>query len=338
MINLTDPPTQGDLLSETNAILHANDGVLVVVDCVEGVNAQSEAVLRHALMARMKPVLFINRVDHAMTVYMLKKEEVYRCFRWIIDQVNTIISSYKDGALGDVQVSVRKGTVVFGSGLDGWAFALTQFAEKYAQKFNVDAEKLADRLWGDRYFGPVSKLWNKTGIDSANGQPIERSFNMFVLHPIYKLFDCVLNKTMDDVTILLEKVGVPLTPSEKELERRQLLKVAMKRFLPAEAVLLEMMATHLPSPAKAQKYRAEFFYEGPFDDPYAESIRTSDPEGSLPDNVSKVAPTDRNMASDLRALVEYMCMSRGKYGLIEGGLVLTTSAFSGIDAQCQERS
>ncbi|KAF9355798.1 Elongation factor 2 [Mortierella sp. NVP85] len=303
LINLTDPPTQGDLLSETNAFLHANDGVLVVVDCVEGVNAQAEAVLRQALMARMKPVLFINRVDRAMTVYMLKREDVYQCFRWIIDQVNTIISSCKDDALGDVQVSVRKGTVVFGSGLDGWAFTVPQFAEKYAQKFKVDAKKLTDRFWGDRYLEPVSKLWNRTGINSENGKPLERSFNMFVLHPIYQLFDCVLNKTMDNVTILLKKVGVPLTPSEMELERRQLLKVVMKEFLPAEAALLEMMATHLPSPAAAQKYRAGFLYEGPFDDQSADIIRTSDPEGSLLNNVSMIAPTDKDMTSDLRALM-----------------------------------
>lgn len=30
---------------------------------------------------------------------------------------------------------------------------------------------------------------------------------------------------------------------------------------------------HLPSPAKAQKYRVENLYEGPLDDPYANAIR-----------------------------------------------------------------
>ncbi len=39
---------------------------------------------------------------------------------------------------------------------------------------------------------------------------------------------------------------------------------------PNTQALLEMMIWHLPSPAKAQRYRVENLYEGPLDDVYAQ--------------------------------------------------------------------
>jgi elongation factor 2 len=40
----------------------------------------------------------------------------------------------------------------------------------------------------------------------------------------------------------------------------------MRRWLPAGDTLLQMIATHLPSPVTAQAYRCELLYEGPQDD------------------------------------------------------------------------
>ena len=51
-----------------------------------------------------------------------------------------------------------------------------------------------------------------------------------------------------------------------------------------------MMIWHLPSPAKAQKYRVDNLYEGPLDDIYASAIRNCDPNGPLMLYVSKLIP------------------------------------------------
>ena len=64
----------------------------------------------------------------------------------------------------------------------------------------------------------------------------------------------------------------------------------MQTWLPASDALLEMMIFHLPSPAKAQKYRVENLYDGPLDDFYANAIRNCDPEGPLMLYVSKMIP------------------------------------------------
>lgn len=78
---------------------------------------------------------------------------------------------------------------------------------------------------------------------------------------------------------------------EKDLEGKALLKVVMRKFLPAADALLEMIVLHLPSPVTAQAYRAETLYEGPSDDPFCTAIRNCDPNADLMLYVSKMVPT-----------------------------------------------
>lgn len=86
-----------------------------------------------------------------------------------------------------LQVQPTAGTVGFGSGLHGWAFTLKQFAEIYAAKFKIEPPQLMKRLFGDQFYNPKEKKWNKVG-----GEGYVRGFNQFVLDPIFKVNDCLL--------------------------------------------------------------------------------------------------------------------------------------------------
>lgn len=225
-------------------------------------------------------------------IYTLRTHELTRSqsFLRTIESVNVIIATYVDNVLGDVQVYPEKGTVAFASGLHGWGFTLRQFAVRYSQKFGVDKEKMMARLWGENYFNPKTKKWGTKSSD-AEGKPLERAFNMFVLDPIFKIFEAVMNFKKDDVTKLLDKLEVKLAAEEKDLEGKQLLKVVMRKFLPAGDALLEMICIHLPSPVTAQRYRVENLYEGPMDDECAVGIRNCDPKAPLMIYISKMVPT-----------------------------------------------
>lgn len=290
LINLIDSPGHVDFSSEVTAALRVTDGALVVVDCVEGVCVQTETVLRQALTERIKPVVIINKVDRALLELQVSKEDLFQSFSRTIESVNVIISTYHDAALGDVQVYPEKGTVAFGSGLHGWAFTLRQFAARYAKKFGVDKDKMMLKLWGDNYFNPATKKWTTKGTDEK-GKPLERAFNMFVLDPIFRIFDAVMNFKKDSIAPMLEKLDIKLLQEERELEGKALLKVIMRKFLPAGDSLLEMIVINLPSPATAQRYRVETLYEGPMDDESAIGIRDCDPKGPLVLYVSKMVPT-----------------------------------------------
>ena len=289
LINLIDSPGHVDFSSEVTAALRVTDGALVVVDCVEGVCVQTETVLRQALAERIKPVCIVNKVDRALLELQINKEDLYQSFSRTIESVNVVIATYFDKTLGDVQVYPYKGTVAFGSGLHGWAFTVRQFAVKYAKKFGVDRKKMADRLWGDNYFNPKTKKWTKNS--EYEGQTLERSFNQFILDPIFKIFGAIMNFKKDEIPTLLTKLEIKLTADEKELEGKQLLKVVMRKFLPAADALLEMMVLHLPSPVTAQAYRAETLYEGPPDDEACIGIRDCNPKAPLMLYVSKMVPT-----------------------------------------------
>ncbi|KAF9935250.1 Elongation factor 2 [Mortierella alpina] len=290
LINLIDSPGHVDFSSEVTAALRVTDGALVVVDCIDGVCVQTETVLRQALGERIKPVVVINKVDRALLELQVTKEDLYQSFSRTIESVNVIISTYNDDALGDVQVYPEKGTVAFASGLHGWAFTIRQFAQRYSKKFGVDRQKMMTKLWGENYFNPATKKWVTKSID-ADGKPLERAFNMFVLDPIFKLFDTTMNKKKEDVFAILEKLDITLKAEEKDFDGKLLLKTIMKKFLPAGEALMEMLVIHLPSPITAQKYRVQNLYEGPMDDECAKGIESCDPNAPLMLYVSKMVPT-----------------------------------------------
>jgi elongation factor 2 len=285
LINLIDSPGHVDFSSEVTAALRVTDGALVVVDTIDGVCVQTETVLRQALGERIKPVLVVNKVDRALLELQLTKEDLYQAFSRVIESVNVVIATYNDEALGDSTVYPELGTVAFGSGLHGWAFTLRQFAQRYSAKFGVDPAKMMTRLWGENFFNPKTKKWSTTG------EGLERAFNLFVLDPIFKLFDAIMNVKKEQVTKMLTSLQISLKSDEAELEGKPLLKVVMKKFLPAGDALLEMIVIHLPSPLTAQKYRYDIMYEGPLDDENAIGIRDCDANAPLMLYVSKMVPT-----------------------------------------------
>merc|ERR1711976_432368 len=291
LINLIDSPGHVDFSSEVTAALRVTDGALVVVDCVSGVCVQTETVLRQAISERIKPVLFMNKMDLALLTLQLGPEELYQKFQRVVEDVNVIIATYggadEDSPLGDIQIHPTRGTVGFGSGLHSWAFSLKQFADMYSKKFKVETPKLMKRLWGDNYCNAKTKKWVKSQQDGAD----KRAFVQFIMDPIYRVFDAILNEKDEEVAKLTISTGVKLKGDDKDLKGKPLMKAFMRTWLPAGDTLLQMIAIHLPSPVSAQRYRCELLYEGPQDDPCAKGIIAGDPEAPLMMYISKMVPT-----------------------------------------------
>jgi len=288
LINLIDSPGHVDFSSEVTAALRVTDGALVVVDCVSGVCVQTETVLRQAIGERIRPVVFMNKMDRALLELQLGQEDLYQTFQRIVENVNVIIATYGDeeGPMGNIMVDPSNGTVGFGTGLHGWAFTLKNFAEMYASRFGIDLAKMMQRLWGDNFFSPSEKKWSKTAQEGY-----VRGFNQFVLDPIFKVFDAIMNFKKDIADKLIEKLNIKLTTEEREAEGKPLMKNVMKKWLPAGEALLQMITIHLPSPVTAQRYRMELLYEGPHDDEAALGIKNCDPKAPLVMYVSKMVPT-----------------------------------------------
>jgi elongation factor 2 len=141
VVNLIDTPGHVDFTGKVTRALRAIDGAVVVVDAVEEVMVQTETVTRQALNERVKPVLFINKVDRLIKELKLNAEQMQTKLLRIIRDFNNLISIYGEKEhKNQWKVDPTKGTVAFGSALHKWGFTL-DMAQKAGIKFSdvVDA-------------------------------------------------------------------------------------------------------------------------------------------------------------------------------------------------------
>lgn len=273
LINLIDSPGHVDFSTEVTAALRVTDGALVVVDYVEGVCVQTETVLRQALGEKIKPVLFVNKIDRGILELQVDGETMYQNFQRVVENANVIISTYECDDMGESQqVDPTNGTVAFGSALFGWAFTLTHFARIYADKFKVPLPKLMQKFWGENYFNPAKKGF---ATDDNEGK-LPRAFCQFIMTPIINVIRAAMNGELEKVWGMLDKIGVSLTTEQKERRGKDLMKIICQKWINAAEALIEMIIMKLPSPKKAQQYRAAYLYEGPIDDPCGQSIKNCD--------------------------------------------------------------
>merc|ERR1712072_714103 len=117
--------------------------------------------------------------------------------------------------------------------------------------------------------------------------------NMYVLDPIYKVFDAIMNFKKEMTDKLLDKLEIKDKMKHEDLQQegKPLMKVVMRTWLPAGEALFLMICIHLPSPVTAQRYRTDMLYEGPSDDAAAVAMRSCDPNGPLMMYISKMVPT-----------------------------------------------
>merc|ERR1711988_604417 len=248
-------------------------------------------VLRQSLAERVKPCLFVNKVDRCILELQMEPEDMYGRFRKAIEDVNVIVATYNDELMGDVQVGPEKGTVAFGSGLHGWAFNVERFAKIYASKMGVDKEKMMKRLWGDNFFNAKKKTWTNVMQPEGCTEPLQRAFCQFIMGPIAQLMRAIMNDDKAKYEKMMTTLGITLKGDDKQLTGKPLMKRTMQIWINAADTLLAMIVSKLPSPVQAQKYRVENLYEGPMDDTAAGAMRACKPDGPLMMYVSKMVPT-----------------------------------------------
>ncbi len=124
IINLIDTPGHVDFGGHVTRSMRAVDGVVLVVDPVEGVMPQTETVLRQALKERAKPVLFVNKVDRLLTELRLTKEQTFERLLELINNINKLIDRYAPEEYAKKwKVSVDDGSVCMGSAYEKWAIS-----------------------------------------------------------------------------------------------------------------------------------------------------------------------------------------------------------------------
>ncbi|MFH1133923.1 MAG: elongation factor EF-2 [Nanoarchaeota archaeon] len=147
LINLIDTPGHVDFGGDVTRAMRAIDGAIVLVDAVEGMMPQTETVLRQALRERVKPVLFINKVDRLIKEIKLTPEKMQERFLNIITNVNKYIRSIAEDDFKEKwQVDVNTGSVAFGSAIHKWALSVP-----YMKKNGIGFKDVIDAYEGEKW-------------------------------------------------------------------------------------------------------------------------------------------------------------------------------------------
>ena len=131
IVNLVDTPGHVDFTGKVTRALRTIDGALVLVDAVEEVMAQTELVVQQALEERVRPILFINKVDRLITELQLNAPEIQKKLIHIIARFNDLIEIHGEPPFKNQwKVDSAQDNVAFGSALHKWGFTLTAAQQK----------------------------------------------------------------------------------------------------------------------------------------------------------------------------------------------------------------
>jgi len=153
LINLIDTPGHVDFGGDVTRAMRALDGCIILVCAVEGIMPQTETVIRQALKERVRPVLFVNKVDRLINELKVTEQEMQQRFVQIIAEVNKrIVANLPDDLRKKWQVKVEDGSVAFGSAFNNWAISAPymkksgiSFKDVYNYCKNEDQKTLAKK-------------------------------------------------------------------------------------------------------------------------------------------------------------------------------------------------
>jgi elongation factor 2 len=147
LINLIDTPGHVDFGGDVTRAMRAVDGAVVLCCAVEGIMPQTETVLKQALRERVKPVLFINKVDRLIKEVKLTPEAMQQKFVDIITNINKFIEQQAPEEFKEKwKVNIQDGSVAFGSAFHNWGISLP-----YMQKKNITFKDIIDAYENDTH-------------------------------------------------------------------------------------------------------------------------------------------------------------------------------------------
>ncbi|KIY52663.1 P-loop containing nucleoside triphosphate hydrolase protein [Fistulina hepatica ATCC 64428] len=283
LIHVIDTPGHVNFFDEIASAMRLVDGIILVVDVVEGLMVGGEYIIRHALQEGIKMTLVVNKIDRLILELRVKPTDAFYKIKHTIEEINTFISAIDPNP--DLRLSPENGNVAFASTDMHWCFTLRSFAQMYADTYGkLDVSAFADRLWGDIYFNNETRKFTRKQDDPEQ----LRTFVQFILEPLYKLYTSVLSEETDALKETLTGLGIHLKPIMFKMDVRPLLKLVTDQFFGPSTGLIDVIVEHIPSPVHGAVDKVETTYTGPQTSEVAIAMKSCDPEGPVMIQVAKL--------------------------------------------------
>ncbi|KAH1336648.1 hypothetical protein KXV78_002334 [Aspergillus fumigatus] len=285
LFNIIDTPGHVNFVDEVATSSRLVDGIVLVVDVVEGVQANTEQIIKHAVLEGLPITMVVNKMDRLILELKIPPNDAYFKLKHVVEEVNTIIERTLPGQGERYRLSPEKGNVAFACASMEWCFTLQSFAKMYAETYpQVETSDFALRLWGDIFFNPGSRKFTRKGVEENS----KRTFVQFVLEPIYKLYSHTISESPDDLKETLAGVGINLKPSQLKSDARVLLNMVCHEFFGPATGFVDMIVQHIPSPVEGSQRTLDRYYTGPLDTKVAAAMAACDPDGPLVVHVTKL--------------------------------------------------
>lgn len=260
-LNVIDCPGHVDFTAEVEASLSLSDGVLIIVDVVEGVRPQTEAVIKRAWDSGQSILIFINKLDRLLSKETVTNPtEAYYQVQNVITNVLRVLHSHiiknimeKESYLqssefeqiipDDIDVSriprLSRCSIMLGSAVHGWGATLYDFAKLLYEKivnsgvfpFDGDVTDLVERLWGDWYMG-------KKGIlPIVPGSKADPLGIRYVIQPLWEFYETEVWTTLnpEPAIQLCKKYG--MSPEGLSFDQLYGVDWSLSKFTPAQVIL-----------------------------------------------------------------------------------------------------
>ncbi|KAI9783457.1 MAG: hypothetical protein M1816_001381 [Peltula sp. TS41687] len=288
LVNLIDTPGHVNFVDEVAASLRLVDGVVLVVDIVEGVQVNTAQIIKYAVLEDLPLTLVVNKMDRLILELKLPPTDAYFKVKHVIEEVNTVIENTLPGQGEKRRLSPEKGNVAFACTSMGWCFTLPSFAKMYADSYpGINTTEFGARLWGDIFFNQRSRKFTRKAMEER----AKRTFVSFVLEPVYKLYSHTLSESPEDLKETLATLGIFLKPSQYKTDARVLLKMVCEQFFGEATGFVDMIVDHIPSALAGAAQKLERYYTGPRDTNIASAMEKCDQDGPLVIHVTKLLNT-----------------------------------------------
>ena len=309
LFNFIDTPGHPNFFDEVQTSFKVSDGVLIIVDCVEGITTQTELIIKEAIKEDLDIILVINKIDRLILELKIPPKDAYFKIKYIIDDFNKFIvinEIFNVGKIKNHFVHPNKGNVLFASSEYNICFNLDNYVVKYLDYINFDKnlnknfhlitpEKLAKCFFGDIYFHKKQFEFSKKENKSK-----KRTFVKFVLEPLYKIIGYTISEEKETLIDFFANLKIKdLKDKDYKMDPKPFLTKILKKVYGLYSSLVDICVNKVVDCQQGSKIKLNNLYTGDKNTEIYKQLIQCEKEGPLYISVYKLYHKNTHLSFDL---------------------------------------